>query len=306
MDEESVAASRKALSAEFSRFTEKELEKKLEAEGGADGITESILKKYETAKKKAGKNDPEMIGLDDDMFSDEPENVFEEGKNNADNGGASPDNKRDENDIDSVISEIDGNDDAPSTDADEYFNDDDADVKVKEPSQKKKNPKKPGEPSSKPSGKNAAKKKKISIKNMSPRAKTAYIIGLVFLIPLLIISVVLLTLLFLALYAVLIALVIVSAVALVVVSAGGFVLSAVVIIFSIGNLIQGAAVPIVVYEIGLGVVVAGIALGVSILLYNFIVRLAPFLFKKLFVFYKFLLRQLTKILGFVKGACNKL
>ena len=60
------------------------------------------------------------------------------------------------------------------------------------------------------------------------------------------------------------------------------------------------------FEIGLGIIAGGVTLGVSILLYNFIVRLAPFLFKKMFVLYKFLFRQLTKLLSFVKGVCGKL
>jgi hypothetical protein len=100
--------------------------------------------------------------------------------------------------------------------------------------------------------------------------------------------------------------VIAFSVALVVIAAVGTALSLMAIIFGIIQLVQGAAVPIGLYEIGLGIAAGGITLGVSILLYNFIVRLAPFLFKKMFVLYKFLFRQLTKLLGFVKGACSKL
>jgi hypothetical protein len=300
MDDASIAASRKALSKEFSRLSAEELEIKLASEGGADGITESILKKYESVKKKAADSEPDNIGLDDDMFSDEPENI----NKGADNGDAAAEPKDEENDIESIISEIDGKEDSPSQDADEYFNDD-ADVKVKKP-EKKKNPQKQGEVPAKAGGKNVQKKKKISVKNMSPRAKTAYIIGLVLLIPLLIILVVAITLLFLALYAAVVALVIAFSVALVVIAAVGTALSLMAIIFGIIQLVQGAAVPIGLYEIGLGIAAGGITLGVSILLYNFIVRLAPFLFKKMFVLYKFLFRQLTKLLGFVKGACSKL
>ena len=300
MDQASVSASREALSAEFSRLTEEELEKKLAAEGGADGITDSILKKYEEAKKRKAEGEPDLISLDDAMFSDEPDNA------SADSGNAAEETSFDDNSVESVISQIEENTDTPSKDADDYFNDD-ADVIVKQPEKKKKSQKLPIDTPVKSHGeKGTPKKKNPSIKNMSQRAKTAYIIGLVLLIPLLIALIVMITVVFLALYAVVAAMVVAFAVALVVIAAVGTALSLMAIIFGIIQLVQGAAAPIGIYEIGLGVVAGGITLGLSILLYNFIVRLAPFLFIKIFALYKFLFKQLTKLLGLVKGACSKL
>ncbi|MBQ7699636.1 MAG: hypothetical protein IJT49_04760 [Clostridia bacterium] len=295
MDDASVAACREALAEEFSGLSDEEFAKKLESQGGVDGIADSILKKYDTAKKISSDSENDIISIDDDMFSDEPADPY------AADTAADADQSANENSTDVVLSETDGDYEVSSVNADEYFNDDN-DVKVKQPDQKKKDGRKPADLSAK----QPEKKKKTSVKNMSPRAKTAYVIGLILLIPLLIALVVVITVLFLALYAAVIALVVAFSVALVVIAAVGTALSLMAIIFGVIQLVQGAAAPIGIYEIGLGVAAGGITLGVSILLYNFVVRLAPFLFKKMFVLYKFLFRQLTKLLGFVKGACSKL
>lgn len=306
MDDASVEACKKALLEEFAGLSGEELEKKLESRGGADGITASLLDKYEAAKKNKKDNELNIINIDDDMFSDESEEESEPQPEIINTGDEA--SKTGSYDVDKVVSEIDEGGRTDSVKADEYFNDDDDDVKVKQPA-KKKTAKKPQDlPVKSNDIRNpaAAKKKKTSVKNMTPRAKTAYIIGLCILIPLLVALVIVITVLFLALYAAIIALVIAFSVALVVIAAVGTALSLMAIIFGVIQLIQGAAAPIGIYEIGLGVAAGGITLGVSILLYNFIVRLAPFLFKKMFVLYKFLFRQLTKLLGFVKGACSKL
>ena len=309
MDEASVTASKKALQDAFSGLTEEELKQKLESEGGTDGITESILKKYEEAKKKKAEGGPDVLSLDDNMFSDEAVSAADQ-KNNPENKEGSinelldADSKNTDDDgVDSVITEIDGNESGSSSSrADEYFNDDD-DVKVKQPERRKKTAKKPAE---QPSKSNTPKKKNVSIKNMSTRAKTIYIVGLVVLIPLVIALVMAITLLFLALYAAIIFLVVAFSVALVLVAAVGTAVSLMAIIFGIIQLVKGVAAPIGIYEIGIGIAAGGVTLGVSILLYNFIVRLAPFLFKKMFVLYKFLFRQLTKLMSFLKGVCGKL
>lgn len=304
MDEASVEASRKALEEEFDGLNEEEFENKLGSEGGVDGIVDSVFKKYETAKKNKEENDLSIINIDDDMFSDEPDGESEIQSAEEAEPAEEEDPKSDTNSVERVISEIDGGG-GSSSKADEYFNDD-ADVKVKQPA-KKKTVKKQDELPVRSGNKNLpAKKKKTSVKNMTPRAKTAYIIGMVILIPLLVALVVVITVLFLALYAAVIALVVAFSVALVLIAAVGTALSLMAIIFGIIQLVQGVAAPIGIYEIGLGIAAGGITLGVSILLYNFIVRLAPFLFKKMFVLYKFLFRQLTKLLGFVKGVCSKL
>ena len=230
----------------------------------------------------------DIISIDDDMFSDD-----------ADIDTAAPEEEA--ADIDQIVQTIEEGG-AASTSAEEFF--DDEDVKVK-PSKPKQKPVKQQQ-SAPAKSKKTENTKKTSVKNMSKRAKTVYFIGLVFLIPLLIALVIVITVLFLSLFAAIIALVIASSVALVAVATVGTVLSLAAIIYGVIQIAQGVAAPIGMYEIGLGIVVGGGTLCLSILLYNFIVRLSPFLFKKMFVLYKFLVRQLSRLLGFVKGACSKL
>ena len=238
-------------------------------------------------KEQPGKEGVGIISLDDDMFSDEAEDVApaEEG----------------ETDVESIVETIENGADEHSS-AEEFF---DEDLKAQQDEKKRKPAKKSDTLAHQKSVKKTDKSKK-SIKNMSTKAKTAYFIGLVFLIPLLIAIVIVITVLLLALYAAIIALVIAFSVALVIVAAAGTALSLMAIIYGVIQIAQGYPAPIGIFEIGLGITVGGATLGISIILYNFIVRFAPFLFKKMFVLYKFLFRQLTKLLSFVKGACSKL
>ncbi len=335
LDEDKVNDSIEKLKKALSDVPENELEQKIEAAGGVDGIASAIIEGYgqinagtedtpsdtpdivpedNTAEPEKEADAPEtededkdgvkpddslnIISIDEDLFSDEDAG-FEEPEKKEDVKKKNPDK---------VIEEIEnGVEPAPSVTVDDYFNDEDDDIKVKQP--KKKPVKKPASKEL-TSGKNAKtapakKNSKVSVKNMSSRAKTTYIIGLIFLIPLLIALVIAVTVIFLALYAAIIALVIVFSVALVIIAAAGTALSLMAIIFGVIEITQGRAIP-GVFEIGLGIVAGGVTLGVSILLYNYIVRLAPFLFKKMFVLYKFLFGQLTRLVSFVKGVCSKL
>lgn len=258
-----------------------------EAEITEDGIAVTPPDDEEKpAEDDSEKDSLGILSIDDDMFSDD-----------ADVGETAPEESSGDEDVIKTIEE--GG--AVSSSAEEFFDDDDVKVKPSVPKPKQAKPQQPSGGSRKKQD-----KKKTSVKNMSSRAKTAYIIGLVFLIPLLIALVIVITVLFLSLYAAIIALVVASSAALVVIATVGTVLSLMAIIYGVIQIAQGVAVPIGMYEIGLGVVAAGGTLCISILLYNFIVRLAPFLFKKMFVLYKFLVRQLSRLLGFVKGACGKL
>ena len=288
LDDEKINECRSALTERYHSLSDDELEGALEKDGGVEGITADILNSLKSGKSEEKLN---IISIDDDMFSDSAEDE-------------APDPERD---VESVVSQIENGDDkAPSVTVENFFDNDD-DIKVKRPKTGDVSAKKNTTTKQRPSEKaNQQQKKKTSVKNMSTKAKTTYIIGLVFLIPLLIILVMAITVLFLALYAAIILLVVLFSVALVVIAAVGTALSLMAIVYGVIQLVQGVPAPIGIYEMGLGIVVGGITLGVSILLYNFIVRLAPFLFKKMFVLYKFLFRQLTKLLGFVKGVCSKL
>lgn len=148
-----------------------------------------------------------------------------------------------------------------------------------------------------------------SLKARKPNAATktgkwTFIAGFVILFPCVAIVVAGFTALFITLFAAVIALVLLFSVALVAAAAGGAALSIVEIGYGVIKLYD--VVPVGLYEMGLGIIVGGAALLISILLYNYIVRLAPFLFKKLFKLYVFLWKQFVRFINYVKGACYKL
>lgn len=58
-----------------------------------------------------------------------------------------------------------------------------------------------------------------------------------------------------------------------------------------------------VYEIGFGIVLAGVALLSSVLLYNFAVRLMPFAFRKTSEHFKFCLGKVRELIGNFKRRC---
>ncbi|MBO4869607.1 MAG: hypothetical protein J5585_07840, partial [Clostridia bacterium] len=114
-------------------------------------------------KEQPGKEGVGIISLDDDMFSDEAEDVApaEEG----------------ETDVESIVETIENGADEHSS-AEEFF---DEDLKAQQDEKKRKPAKKSDTLAHQKSVKKTDKSKK-SIKNMSTKAKTAYFIGLVFLI----------------------------------------------------------------------------------------------------------------------------
>ncbi len=93
------------------------------------------------------------------------------------------------------------------------------------------------------------------------------------------------------------------AVTLVIASAGGTAFALVSIIYGITQL--GSVMPAGLYEIGMGIVCAGATMFSGILLYNFIVRLVPFIYKKLMVLVKFIVKQLKRLYAYAKGAFCK-
>ncbi len=84
----------------------------------------------------------------------------------------------------------------------------------------------------------------------------------------------------------------------------GTVLSLVGIIY--GILQMGNAVPIGLYEIGIGVVIAGITLCIGILIYNFAIRLVPVLFKLVWKLFKYVLKRLKELFNHLKKESAKL
>ena len=75
------------------------------------------------------------------------------------------------------------------------------------------------------------------------------------------------------------------------------------IIYGITQL--GSAFPVALYEIGIGIMSAGIAIGACILIYNFLVRVMPYTFKYLVHFSTYLLYRLKCIVYRFREECAK-
>ena len=75
------------------------------------------------------------------------------------------------------------------------------------------------------------------------------------------------------------------------------------IIYGITQL--GSAAPIGIYEIGIGIMSAGIALGACILIYNLLVRIMPYTFKYLVRLSTYLLYRLKCIICRFREECAK-
>ncbi len=110
--------------------------------------------------------------------------------------------------------------------------------------------------------------------------------------------------LFVILWGALAALIIGSVAALVAVAAGGTALSLVGIIYGVIQLFN--SFPVGLYEIGLGVTVAGAVMFVGILLYNFAIRLMPWVIRQTARLLRYLIRRLRVLFNFLRRECAKL
>lgn len=109
---------------------------------------------------------------------------------------------------------------------------------------------------------------------------------------------------FAAAWAALIALIIGAIAALAAIVASGTGLSLIGIIY--GAIRMFSSVPDGLYEIGLGVIVAGVVLFFGILLYNFAVRLVPLLIKLVWKLFKYLLGRLKTLINYLRKESAKL
>lgn len=110
--------------------------------------------------------------------------------------------------------------------------------------------------------------------------------------------------LFAAIWAAIIVLMIASVAALIAVAAGGTAAALVGTVYGIIQLTSSVATG--VYEIGLGIVAAGCAMLVGILLYNLAVRLLPKLIKLVYKLFRFTLKQLVKLFNHLRRESAKL
>ena len=109
---------------------------------------------------------------------------------------------------------------------------------------------------------------------------------------------------FAALFVGLAALIIAGIAVLIATVAVGAGVSLIGIIFGITQLFSFVAAGI--YEIGLGVMVAGIVLFASILIYNFSIRLIPWVITQLGNFCGFVARKIKTLFSFIRRECYKL
>ena len=73
-----------------------------------------------------------------------------------------------------------------------------------------------------------------------------------------------------------------------------------------GALQIGASLPIGLYEIGIGVIAIGITMCAGILIYNFVIRLMPILFKLVWKLFKYVLKRLKELFNHLKKESAKL
>ncbi|MBR5367592.1 MAG: hypothetical protein IK132_15215 [Clostridia bacterium] len=109
---------------------------------------------------------------------------------------------------------------------------------------------------------------------------------------------------FIALFVALSALIVVGVAAIIAIVTVGAGIALVGIVFGITQLFTFPAGGL--YEIGLGVMIAGAVLFVAVLLYNFSIRLLPWLITQLSVLLKFLCRKLKELFLHIRRECYKL
>lgn len=98
------------------------------------------------------------------------------------------------------------------------------------------------------------------------------------------------------------AIIILAAVAgLIGITAVGTLVSVFGLIFGVSQMIS--SLPIGLYECGISIMIGAVAMFVGILVYNFAVRLMPFVASKLFVFVKFVARKYRELYVYLKKEC---
>lgn len=142
--------------------------------------------------------------------------------------------------------------------------------------------------------------------NASPSLKgiTVFIVGLFLTLPITFSLLAIIFGAFVSVFALLIGLIILGIASLIVVVGAGSGVSLIGIIFGITQLFSFPASG--VYEIGLGIIVAGIVLLVSVLIYNLTLRVFPWLIKLVARFLKFVCLKLKDLFFMIRKECYKL
>jgi len=140
--------------------------------------------------------------------------------------------------------------------------------------------------------------------NPTTRGITIFWVGLFITLPLSLSLLAIVFGAFAAAFAGLIGIIVGSIAVLIGIVALGAAASLVGIIYGVTQLFSFPAAGI--YEIGLGIIVAGAVLLVSILIYNFAIRLIPWVISKLGVFFKYACKKLLALFKFIRKECYKL
>ena len=114
---------------------------------------------------------------------------------------------------------------------------------------------------------------------------------------------------FAAIFVALSVLIVVSVLAVIALVSVGSVSALVSVVFGLTQLFHiGADSSVIagIYEIGLGVMVVGIVLFFSVLLYNFAIRFLPWVISKTGVFLKFLCRKIKDLFLYIRRGCYQL
>lgn len=283
MPKEKVDESIAHFNASFSRMSNEEFEEKVSNLGGVEVISERVVSNYKKSVQKKAR-------------SEQAESAIEASEANG------ADNIKETAKEDMVDTVNEGAEEVPADHAvstktetkqsvNELLREDDDIVK---PKPRKKTP---GVQNGK-----AGKGKKKKSKGTYSAAKSKSKAGMFAATPVAALLMIIAVACFTVLYGLVGGLVVVLAAALVLLSASGTALSIVAIIYGITQLSvsKGAGL----YEMGIGIVAGGVTLFFGILMYNFIVRLAPFIFKKLLVLLKFVFKKIMLLFHVIKEACD--
>ncbi len=195
-----------------------------------------------------------------------------------------------------------------SAKAEEYFSD--GDVKTPSPKPERKAPanasgvKKATDPRKKAGTGAKTAPKAVSKTGKKTDGNNKFTVGLIIASPVLLVLAAIIAAFFASLYAAVALAVIAFAVLLVVLTAFGTAFAVIAIIYGVTQMTAAGGAGL--YEMGLGVIAGGITMFLGILMYNFIVRLAPFIYKKLFVFIKFVIEKIKQLYKNVKEACERI
>ncbi len=109
---------------------------------------------------------------------------------------------------------------------------------------------------------------------------------------------------FVGVWALLAAMMVGALAALAVCVALGTVASLIGVIYGVSQLF--ASVPIGLYEIGIGIVIAGVTMFAGILIYNLAIRLLPFVIKLVYKLFRFVFAKLKVLFDYLRKECAQL